>query len=166
MGRGVSGDVRALRTLREGVLAVSSGKVGRAVVRQCADEAEALLMMEFSLGEDPYGRRWPRTWGGHQPLRHFGKHLTVQAVAGRGFRVTSTHPGARIHQYGGVIKPKGRRRGLVFPVRSGTGVGSFRFVRKVVMPERQYVPEWALPRAWLTRFRQVEAQELERVLRR
>lgn len=163
---GVRGDFKALRVLREGALAIGSGRVGRAVVRQCADEAEALLMMEFSLGEDPYGRRWPRKWGGSQPLRHFGKHLTVQVVAGRGFRVTSTHPGARIHQYGGTIRPK-RRRALAIPVHGGPNAGgSLRFVRKVVMPDRQYVPEWALPRAWLARFRQVEASELERVLRR
>jgi hypothetical protein len=164
--RGVRGDFAALRTLREAALKIGSGTVGRAVVRQCADEAEALLMMEFSLGEDPYGRRWPRTWGGHQPLRHFGKHVKVTPVPGRGFRVTATHPGARIHQYGGVIQPR-RRRALAIPVHGGPRAGgSLRVVRKVVMPERQYVPEWALPRAWLDRFRQVERVELEKVLRR
>lgn len=97
----------------------------------------------FRRGVDPDGRPWPKSMRaymqGGQTLRDTG--LLQSSVTfmtdrrGLDFGVIGSNlKYARIHQYGGVIRPK-KARALTFTLADG----SFVQVKKVVMPARPYI---------------------------
>jgi len=55
-------------------------------------------------------------------------------VAGKSFRLGTNHPGARLLNFGGIVKPKAAKA-LVFNI---PGVGTV-FAKKIVMPERKFI---------------------------
>lgn len=97
----------------------------------------------FRRGVDPDGRPWPKSMRaymqGGQTLRDTGllqSSVTFQADRrGLDFGVIGSNlKYARIHQYGGVIRPK-KAKALTFALADGTFVQ----VKKVVMPARPYI---------------------------
>lgn len=97
----------------------------------------------FRRGVDPDGRPWPKSlrayMQGGQTLRDTGllqSSVTFMADRrGLDFGVIGSNlKYARIHQYGGVIRPK-KGRALTFTLADGSYVQ----VKKVVIPARPYI---------------------------
>lgn len=142
----LTGAFGPLRTLTRTVSRLSGGAWRPALSRALADRALELVHAQFDRGRDPYGQLWaPLKSRRGRPLLNTGTlRLSFEVASGAlGFRLRSKHPGARLHNYGGVVVPK-NARALAFKVggtRGGRGKGArWVFARRVVIPRRQILP--------------------------
>ncbi len=100
---------------------------------------QADVRRQFYSGHDAAGNPWrklkhPRPAGGDKPLLNTGilANSYVAAADARGVSVSSTHPGAALHQNGGIVRPT-KAKVLTIPMtREATRYGSpRRFPRKL-----------------------------------
>ncbi len=159
------GDFKGLDELKARLAHLATPTFRRNMSRVLAQEAYRLIEKGFQAKRDPYGRAWPDlTSRTGMPLQKDGHLLSGLAPKAdeHGFTVTSVHPGAAVHQYGAVIRPK-NGKALAFNVETGMRVFSKVggkplkkpvattgrvFAQKVTIPARPYMPEGELPPSW------------------
>lgn len=175
------GDDRQLLVVLEGV-----DKLGRvAILRRelsavLGAAAIERLGHEFESGTDPYGEPWkPTTSRDGQTLRDTGRLLNAFhfRARGDGFKLGNAVKYAGTHQYGATITAK-TSRGLIFKVAHGTQLFNKRTgaplkrrkvlshwvrVQKVVIPQRQMVPEGDLGPIWSAEFARDAATYIEQI---
>lgn len=145
---GISIDVTGL----DSVLA-ALGRLERPPMREALDEAGQYLVSEitqlFRRGTAPDGRPWQtslraRTQGGKTLVDrgNLRDSYTHQASATE-LVVGTNDKRARIHQFGGTIRPRGARA-LHFVLPGGQHVAT----QQVTMPARPMLPTDDLPPAW------------------
>jgi hypothetical protein len=141
----LAGDFAKLAALAGAVRRAASKALLEQVARAIAPAVVRLARDGGAQGRDPYGAAWaPRRDGGPANLRAVLAALTATALKNR-VRMRVRHPGARVHQYGAVIKPK-RKAGGRGGYREGRALrfelgGRVVFARRVAVPQRQYMPE-------------------------
>jgi phage gpG-like protein len=161
----LAGDFRKLAALREAAARVGTGRWRAPLSRLLAARALELVQAQFDRSQDPYGQRWkaPQFRRG-RPLLNTGNLRSSFDVtsSASGFPLRSKHPGARLHNYGGVVRPV-RARVLAFRVggtRGGHGRGArWVFAKKVVIPQRRILPAAGkLGGTWASALRATAAQ--------
>ncbi len=148
---GIRGDFSGLRELQVQISRVATGEAREGVIRACAEAAKKVLDDEFRGGHDPYGKAWrPLKSRIGRPLLDTAAHLRntlAPKITANGFVITTAFVGAAVHQYGATILPKTAKRlafraGGARPRGHGRGrTGRWVFAKKVVIPQRQYIPE-------------------------
>lgn len=148
---GITGSFVQLKELRAAMQRLGTASARVDVSRVVAEQAVKLIDDGFRSSRDPYGRPWPAlTSRNGRPLLDTGAHLRASLaprVSADGFVIQTAFPGAAVHQYGAVIKPKAARAlrfraGGARPRGHGRGqTGAVVFARKVTVPRRQYMPE-------------------------
>lgn len=140
-----------LRQLFRSMQRLASAGWKASLLKSLAVEAEALTKECFERSRDPYGRRWKQlnpAFRTGQPLRDTGvlmNSIHARVLGGRGFAVSTNHPGAQLHNRGGVVLPRRGKR-LVFVTGAGTKV----FAKKVTIPARPFFPDSGrAPKAWV-----------------
>lgn len=118
--------------------------------RRCAESVRSFTKQNFSKGQGPNGEAWrplmnprPRGAGGQKPLRDTGLLMaSVIAKGGKGSveQVTDSSlvigtnlDRAAIHQYGGVVRPKGGRALAIPLTRQAVTAGSPRRMPGLVL---------------------------------
>jgi phage gpG-like protein len=155
---GLTGDFSVLHVLRARFQKLSTPAARLLVVRSVAEEYRTYMTECFHAGQSPYGQTWAplklrSSVGGRSqvPLSDTAimrAAITPRDITESGFRVVVSHPGACVHQYGAVIKPKTakalRFRGVSYvqsksgrPRRKYTG---WIFAKQVTIPARPYAP--------------------------
>ena len=138
------------------------GKAGvKRVSRAVAEEAKTLIDDGFAKGQAPDGRRWPGLVARKgQPLRDTGRlqRSLAPVDTGKGFRVSTNLVYARLHQYGGKIKAKGK---TLYNARTKTAFG-----KSVTVPARPYLPRnsGALPARWSRALDQAASEAIAMML--
>lgn len=129
------------------------GRLANPPMREAFDEVGQYLVSEvqqlFRAGRAPDGTPWKpslraRVEGGKTLLErgHLRDSFTHQASADE-LLVGTSDKRARIHQFGGEIRPRGAKA-LHFVLPGGRHV----VTQKVTMPARPMLPEGDLPPAW------------------
>jgi hypothetical protein len=155
MSDGVTGDWNVIQRVRVAVGGMARGARPR-LLRVVGVAAWRELAAGFDRAADPSGAAWAPTRAGGQPLAGYDRHWTLR-FTGNGAQLASDHPGARIHQKGGVIFPKrggvGRDAKGKF-TRGRLGVLAFMvggkkvFAKKVKIPARRMTPRNGTLEAW------------------
>jgi phage gpG-like protein len=154
---GIRGDFERLKELELQLKRLASGEARRELWGVAAEAAVKALDDSFARGHDPYGKSWaPLTSRAGKPLLDTGSHLRstlAPKVTPGGFVISTAFPGAPVHQYGAVIRAKGKalafRAGGVRPRGHGRGrTGGQVFARSVTIPRRQFMPEGELGPFW------------------
>lgn len=155
---GVAGDFEGLAELAARLKGLSMGSGRMSVIRAVSEAAMKQIDDEFRQGRDPYGKRWaPLTSRQGQPLLDTGAHLRnslAPKLSPGGFSITTAFIGAPVHQYGATIKAK-RAKALRFKAGGPRPRGYAKnnqakavFAQKVVIPQRQYMPEKSIGAIW------------------
>lgn len=170
---GVRGDFKALALLSRQLRQLGSTEARREFNTDCAEAARTEAMVGFRRGVDPYDKPWkPLRSRDGRPLQDTGALRNSLAgkvhVRAGGFSITTNRKGAAVHQYGATIRAKNPRYRfgpydmvtagkpmLVFraggarPRGHGRGrTGGWVQKEKVVIPQRQMVPEADVGRRW------------------
>jgi phage gpG-like protein len=138
------------RHIAEAIRVLGSDAGKRRITRNLAEESITQVKLGFRQLRNPYGVPWPplKSRDG-QALRQTGRmqnSFTVAVTGDSQFVVGTNAQYAATHQYGATIVPKRAKR-LVFAVR-----GRLVFARKVIIPQRQMMPENDLGPIWSRAF--------------
>jgi phage gpG-like protein len=160
----VRGDFGGLQDLQRRVAAFGDGTLMRRVSKVCAEEARTQVSVSFERGVDPSDSPWaPLTSRTGHPLRDTGRFMSSFTTLSERdfFGVSTDFVGAKVHQYGAVIKPKTAgalffevEGGMVFMGKRGRRLKrprafkSWVITKQVTIPRRQYVPEGSVPTRW------------------
>lgn len=163
MARGVTiqGEFGALRAFRLAVRDVARPASRRLVLADVGRTALAELRKGFSAQRSPDGDAWPATTDGRAALGGSMASSWSFSVAGRSVRLVSFHRGARTHQRGMTIRPKGPAGVLVFQIGGRTV-----FARKVKIPRRRMTPRNGSLGAWTGPVETTASQSLGELVRR
>lgn len=142
---------RELRRLIESMQRVTTPSFRQQLLRVLGATLRAEVVRGFSLSQNPYGEAWrPLTSRTGKPLLDTGAHLRNRfstQPTGDGVRLSNNFIGVRVHNFGAVIKPV-RAKALRFRTRGAASKGdprgkwnAFQFRQKVVIPQRQMVPD-------------------------
>lgn len=139
----------ALEVLMRDMSFVASPAWRKGLVKALALEAQEQTAKGFALERDPYGRPWKRSaraaaQGGQtlSDTARLRRSFTTRSVTERGFILGTNVRYAKIHQTGGVIRPKGKKA-LRFKIGS-----RYVMAKKVVIPKRMMLPEGTLGGIW------------------
>lgn len=168
MSGGITGDFAGLADLIDRIGHLATPEFRREVSAVLAEEALTQIALGFRQGVDPDGVPWKpsrrASLQGGQTLRDTGRLANSWSrgqadleVRPDGFTIGTNVRYARIHQFGGDIRPV-RARALRFQ----TADGQWHTRQRVRIPQRAMVPTGgALPPRWDRAFRR-EAEEIIR----
>lgn len=177
----ITGANAQLEKLVQKVAELASEKERTAIAKQLGEASIAQIRLGFRQSRDPYGTPWaPNQWRGGKVLRDTGRlanSYTYQDPSPKGFSVGTNVIYARIHNYGGWIKPvKAKALRIPVPVQGPvprgvkTGRGGiateFIFRKRVFIPERIQVPRkrWGLGAIWQKAFNAAANAALKKLL--
>lgn len=172
------GNEAALRGIVERLEYLANGGVSRELGTLLAETAKREIDRGFNESRDPDGNPWAplKLRPGGKPLQDTRRNLQGSIVVrfdGERFHFSSPFIGAKVHQYGAVIRPK-RAKALRF-----RGVGYSRapgarsarrqytpwlFAQKVTIPARPYFPVGnRLPTTWARAFEETQRRYFSRI---
>lgn len=137
----------------------------RAILEPIARKLQAFVWLGFKVSTSPYGEKWaPLKFRNGQPLRDTGvlRNSLVPRYGKDFFEFGTSHPGARVHQFGATIVPVKAKMLRFFA--KGSKIPIFR--KSVTIPARPYMPldkggKLVLPDAWAKSFLAVVREKLE-----
>lgn len=153
----VRGDFRKLDRLVRSLGKMARPEFKKGLVKAVAEAARGEIDESFASERAPQGHPWKRSRRAEaqsgQTLSASGRlrRSFTYAVGANGFSVGTNVRYARVHQYGGLIRPK-RKKALRFKLGK-----QFVTVKSVRLPARPFVPEPGLSPRWERAF--VEAIE-------
>ena len=115
------------------------------VLQDIGGELHKNIQQGFEAGVSPYGQKWaPLKHRSGKPLLdngHLQKSISYRVV-GNTVEIGTNLLYARLHQFGGVIRPKNKTR--LFFMLGERKV----FARQVTVPARPFMPTDGLPDGW------------------
>jgi phage gpG-like protein len=157
----VRGDFKKLDRLVRFLGRMPQPEFKKGLVRAVVEAARGEVDESFSTAKDPWDRRWKPS---RRAVAQSGQTLTDTARLRRSFSYALQADGftlgtnvkyAGIHQYGGTIRPKGKKA-LRFKLGK-----EFVTVKVVRLPARPFIPEPELSPRWERAFAEAISAYLE-----